>query len=258
MAGTGRVLQELTAQGSPRRVGRSRRPRSRSDALPETTHDASIRAGLSWMRNHPAHRQDAGAIVRRPDRSGRVSPEKVKSPDICRSYFPVGPVPIVAPALVLRFHQKKLQTPANPHKVFGPQCSLFAHDRIASTRLPCSAPPCIWVFFCVEGAKPAGKARPAQLDTLEGAERPTSFYERPEGASLRVFHGLLGAEVKGRRWGGLWRALTKTGDYLWICPEHYAEFEPELPKLSSSASAQSDHAVNRWSAGRQRSQCRDR
>ncbi|MBN2562087.1 MAG: leucine-rich repeat domain-containing protein [Phycisphaerae bacterium] len=70
-----------------------------------------------------------------------------------------------------------------------------------------------------------------ELETLGGAERPTGFFKRPEGAGLREFHDLLEAEVKGRAWGGLQRVLTKTGDYLWLCPEHYAEFEPELPKL---------------------------
>ena len=60
----------------------------------------------------------------------------------------------------------------------------------------------------------------------------SGFFKRPVGAELREFHDLLEAEAKGRRWGGLRRVPTKTGDYLWVCPKHYAEFDPALPKLS--------------------------
>ena len=77
------------------------------------------------------------------------------------------------------------------------------------------------------GALPGG-----ELETLGGAEQPTGFFKRPVGAELREFHDLLEAEAKGRRWGGLRRVPTKTGDYLWVCPKHYAEFDPALPKLS--------------------------
>ena len=76
------------------------------------------------------------------------------------------------------------------------------------------------------GALPGG-----ELETLGGGERATGFFKRPEGAELREFHDLLKAEVKGRTWGGLRRVGTKTGDYLWLCPKHYAEFDPALPEV---------------------------
>jgi hypothetical protein len=76
------------------------------------------------------------------------------------------------------------------------------------------------------GALPSGK-----LETRGPAERPTGFSKRPEGAGLREFHDLLKAEVKGRAWGGLRHVPTKTGDFLWLCPKHYAEFDPDLPRL---------------------------
>jgi hypothetical protein len=94
----------------------------------------------------------------------------------------------------------------------------------------------------LEGLKPkldlmekCARALPGgELETLDGAERPTGFYERPEGAKLREFHDLLEAEVKGRKWGGLQRVLTKTGDFLWLCPTHYREYDPGLPVLPHS------------------------
>ena len=76
------------------------------------------------------------------------------------------------------------------------------------------------------GALPGG-----ELETLGGGERATGFFKRPEGADLREFHDLLKAEVKGRAWGGLGRVGTKTGDYPWLCPTHYAEFDPALPEV---------------------------
>ncbi|MCH8807275.1 MAG: hypothetical protein IH986_14485 [Planctomycetes bacterium] len=76
------------------------------------------------------------------------------------------------------------------------------------------------------GALPGG-----ELETLGGGERATGFFERPVGADLREFHDLLKAEVKGRAWGGLGRVPTNTGDDLWLCRKHHAEFDPALPEV---------------------------
>jgi hypothetical protein len=52
-----------------------------------------------------------------------------------------------------------------------------------------------------------------------------------EGAEFRALReGLLELDP-ARFFGGLRRVLTPEGDYLWICPPHYREYDPGLPKL---------------------------
>jgi hypothetical protein len=52
-----------------------------------------------------------------------------------------------------------------------------------------------------------------------------------EGASLRELHALLMELDTKKCWGGLRRTLSPTGEYLWLCPEHFQKFEPGLPTL---------------------------
>ena len=56
----------------------------------------------------------------------------------------------------------------------------------------------------------------------------------PEGAGLRELHALLRKLDPGQKWGKLRRVLTPTGEYLWLCPTHYREYDPGLPKLPGS------------------------
>jgi hypothetical protein len=53
-----------------------------------------------------------------------------------------------------------------------------------------------------------------------------------EGSALRALHALLVELDPQKNWGGLKGVATPTGDYLWLCPEHYEEYEPGLPDLS--------------------------
>ena len=53
-----------------------------------------------------------------------------------------------------------------------------------------------------------------------------------EGAGLRELHSLLLDLDPGKTWGNLRRVLTPTGDYLWLCPTHYREYDPGLPVLT--------------------------
>lgn len=50
-----------------------------------------------------------------------------------------------------------------------------------------------------------------------------------EGAGLRQLQALLKELDKSHDWGGLRCTLTPTGDYLWLCPKHYHEYDPGLP-----------------------------
>ena len=58
-----------------------------------------------------------------------------------------------------------------------------------------------------------------------------SLHRREEGAGLRELLSLLLDLDKSRKWGNLRRVLTPTGDYLWLCRDHYPEYDPGLPKL---------------------------
>ncbi len=57
------------------------------------------------------------------------------------------------------------------------------------------------------------------------------FRTHAEGAALRHLHSLLLELDPDRTWGGLRRIMTPTGDYRWLCPQHYKEYDPGLPIL---------------------------
>ena len=51
------------------------------------------------------------------------------------------------------------------------------------------------------------------------------------GAELRSLRALLIGLDPAMRFGDLRRILMPTGDYLWICPQHYPAYDPGLPVL---------------------------
>ena len=80
------------------------------------------------------------------------------------------------------------------------------------------------------------------MDKLSGAlpvevgRGPAPLDQRPglspaEGAGLRALRQLLFERDKQRSFGGMRRVLTASGDYLWVCPTHYPEYDPGLPTL---------------------------
>ena len=72
-------------------------------------------------------------------------------------------------------------------------------------------------------------------DVGEVLEHDQGIGRRPSGAGLRAFHDLLESLAGNRQWGGLQRVLDNaSGDHLWLCPEHYVEYELPLPDLSES------------------------
>ncbi|MEK6257634.1 MAG: leucine-rich repeat domain-containing protein [Planctomycetota bacterium] len=86
-------------------------------------------------------------------------------------------------------------------------------------------------------ALPSGK-----LDLGEGrafeVERGEMFGDayarhlRPELAALRHIHDLLEEQIpKPKRWGKLNAVLTKSGDILWLCPQHAAIQSPPPQQL---------------------------
>jgi len=52
-----------------------------------------------------------------------------------------------------------------------------------------------------------------------------------EGQALRVLREIIFREDPLRAFGDMRRVQTPSGDLLWVCPDHYAEYDPGLPKL---------------------------
>ena len=74
-----------------------------------------------------------------------------------------------------------------------------------------------------------------ELDAERGlTDEPDRLVTTAEGAGLRALHALLLDLDKAKGWGGLRRVPTKSGEFLWLCPAHYKEFDPGLPILPPS------------------------
>ncbi|MFC0530743.1 COR domain-containing protein [Phytohabitans kaempferiae] len=52
-----------------------------------------------------------------------------------------------------------------------------------------------------------------------------------EGQALRALRQLLREQDPARGYGALRRAMAETGEFLWVCPRHYAEYDPGLPTI---------------------------
>jgi len=52
-----------------------------------------------------------------------------------------------------------------------------------------------------------------------------------EGGALRAFRMLIFEHDRLRKFGGLRRIQTPSGDFLWVCPNHYTEYDPGLPTV---------------------------
>ena len=55
-----------------------------------------------------------------------------------------------------------------------------------------------------------------------------------EGDALRALRVLIFEEDPQRRFGGLRRVQSPSGDFLWVCPIHYIEYDPGLPPVPPS------------------------
>lgn len=52
-----------------------------------------------------------------------------------------------------------------------------------------------------------------------------------QGAALRALRIIILEHDHMRRFGGLQRVQAPSGDFLWVCPHHYVEYDPGLPSL---------------------------
>ena len=52
-----------------------------------------------------------------------------------------------------------------------------------------------------------------------------------EGDALRALRVLIFEHDQLRKFGGLRRVQASSGDFLWVCPHHYTEYDPGLPTV---------------------------
>jgi hypothetical protein len=57
-----------------------------------------------------------------------------------------------------------------------------------------------------------------------------------ETDALRVFRSLLFGQDSAKSFGGLRRVQSPSGDFLWVCSDHYAEYDPGLPEIPGARS----------------------
>jgi hypothetical protein len=74
-------------------------------------------------------------------------------------------------------------------------------------------------------------AVPGEIGRGQELRDDKSGLSHAEGAGLRSLRNLLFEQDQPRTFGGLQRVLTPSGDYLWVCPAHYPEYDPGLPEL---------------------------
>lgn len=64
-----------------------------------------------------------------------------------------------------------------------------------------------------------------------GPKRPTNKLTSAEADALRALRAIIFKSDPLRWFGGLRRVPAPSGDFLWICADHYAEYDPGLPVL---------------------------
>jgi hypothetical protein len=62
-------------------------------------------------------------------------------------------------------------------------------------------------------------------------ERTAGQLTRAEGQALHFARRIILEKDPDRRFGGLRRVQSPAGDLLWVCPDHYREYDPGLPEL---------------------------
>lgn len=72
--------------------------------------------------------------------------------------------------------------------------------------------------------------RPWDYDEI-GQRQATGKLTAAEGAALRALRALVFQLDPARDFGGLRRVQAPSGDLLWVCPDHYPEYDPGLPEL---------------------------
>ncbi|GIJ12351.1 COR domain-containing protein [Micromonospora andamanensis] len=84
----------------------------------------------------------------------------------------------------------------------------------------------------VELMKVLAEKLPAAVERQERFEElPKNELTKPEGQALRGLRSLLFKYDENRSFGDLRRVQAPSGELLWVCPDHYHEYDPGLPEL---------------------------
>jgi internalin A len=81
----------------------------------------------------------------------------------------------------------------------------------------------------IQGMTRLAEKAPAAFEESSPSKQGRSFEEsrgarRVTGDEMRMLKMLLKEKDTGERWGRLKKLMTKEGHWLWLCPEHYAEY----------------------------------
>jgi len=68
-----------------------------------------------------------------------------------------------------------------------------------------------------------------QANSGLGLGAPTDRLTAAEGKGLRSLRSIVFDRDKLRAFGGLQRVQAPSGDFLWVCRDHYSEYDPGLP-----------------------------
>lgn len=74
-------------------------------------------------------------------------------------------------------------------------------------------------------------SKPSQPLAGPAMDQASSDLSPAEGEALRALRVVLFQLDKLQAFGGLRRVQAASGDYLWICAQHYRDYDPGLPTL---------------------------
>ncbi len=75
--------------------------------------------------------------------------------------------------------------------------------------------------------------------TSDGSEMTVA-----QGAAWRALRALLLSVDPARSFGDLRRVQSPAGEFLWVCPEHHAAYDPGLPSIPVTITGNADPAVS--------------
>jgi len=132
----------------------------------------------------------------------------------------------------------ELSPPRDWLKAIAPYATLVTRTLRLVVPIAAAAAGVVWSEKELEGAKHEIELMQKLVVTLpelvgEGniALGTTTELTSAQGAGLRALRNLLFDKDKSRVFGGLRRVQDSSGDFVWICPRHYPEYDPGLPEL---------------------------
>ena len=72
---------------------------------------------------------------------------------------------------------------------------------------------------------------PAEIKTPDRALSPGQILNEPERSGILALHRFLNEVDPTQDKLGLHRVATYTGDYRWLCRQHYEDWQPNIPDV---------------------------